>query len=182
MKTLNRQQNEFSVLEIELSHLLTVSDILQSLSIARNQLIDALVYEKQSTKYNAGIEMALDNFNYAYERSKGQEEKLSVIIGKVYMYFAYSSERISASEMASVFNIHDQRPKSKSKATEYFTWSLKKIQKENWDANVSFYWHKNAVEYCKTRHKDIFGAEEEKNKNDASYGEFFLLYTIRLRM
>ena len=82
MKTLNGQRSEFSVLEIEISNLLTVSDILQSLSIARNQLIDALGYEKQSTEYNAGIEMALDNFNYAYERSKGEEEKLSVIICK----------------------------------------------------------------------------------------------------
>jgi len=157
------QRSEFSVLEIEISNLLTVSDILQSLSIARNQLIDALGYEKQSTEYNAGIEMALDNFNYAYERSKGEEEKLSVII---------------SSEMANVFDIYDQRPKSKSKATEYFTWSLTKIRKENWDANVSFYWHKNAIEYCKKRHKDIFGAEEEKNKNDATYETRVLIEKI----
>ena len=81
-KTTNSQQNEFSVLEIELGHLLLVSDILQSLSIARNQLIDALQYDKGSMKRNAGIEMALDNFNYAYERSKGGEEKLSAIICK----------------------------------------------------------------------------------------------------
>lgn len=65
-----------------MGHLLLVSDILQSLSTARYQLIDALQYEKGSTKSNAGIEMALDNFNYGYERSKGEEEKLSVIIGE----------------------------------------------------------------------------------------------------
>ena len=98
------------------------------------------------------------------------------------MYFACSCERISASEMANVFDVYDQRPKSKSKATEYFTWSLKKIQKENWDANVSFYWHKNAVEYCKKRHKDIFGAEEEKDKNDATTGESLFLYLTRLHI
>ena len=67
-------------MEIELGHLLLVSDILQSLSTARNQLIDALQYDEGSMKRNAGIEMALDNFNYAYERSKGEEEKLSAII------------------------------------------------------------------------------------------------------
>ena len=77
---MNSQQNEFSVLEIELGQLLLVSEILQSLAIARNQLIDALQYDKGSMKCNAGIEMALDNFNYAYERSKGAEEKLSAII------------------------------------------------------------------------------------------------------
>ena len=60
--------------------MLLVSDIFQSVSMARNQLIDALGYEKGSTRYNAGIEMALDNFKNAYERSKGEEEKLSVII------------------------------------------------------------------------------------------------------
>ena len=67
-------------MEIELCNLLLVSEILQSLSIARHQLIDALQYDKGSTKYNAGIEMALDNFNYAFERSKGEEEKISAII------------------------------------------------------------------------------------------------------
>ena len=80
---MNGQRSEYSVLEIEMSNLLTMSDIIQSLSIARNQLIDALGYEKESTQYNAGIEMALDNYNYAYERSKGEEEKLSVIICKL---------------------------------------------------------------------------------------------------
>ena len=74
--------------------------------------------------------------------------------------------------MANVFDVYDQRPTSKTKATEYFTWSLKKIQTENWDGNVTFYWHKYASEYCKKRHADIFGAEEEKNKNDATYGKF----------
>ena len=88
LKTLNCQQSEFSVLEIELGHMLLVSDIFQSVSMARNQLIDALGYEKGSSHYNAGNEMALDNFNYAYERSKGEEEKLSVIICE------YKNERI----------------------------------------------------------------------------------------
>ena len=88
LKTSYCQQNEFSVLEIELEDLLLVSDIFRSLSTARNQLIDALGYDKESSQYNAGIEMCLDNFNYAYERSKGQEEKLSVIIGE-YFYEIY---------------------------------------------------------------------------------------------
>ena len=88
LKTVNCQQNEFSVLEMELGNLLLLSDIFQSISMARNQLIDALGYEKESPHYNAGIEMALDNFNYAYERSKGQEEKLSVLICE------YTNERI----------------------------------------------------------------------------------------
>ena len=73
--------------------------------------------------------------------------------------------------MASVFDIYDQRPTSKSKATEYFTWSLKKIKQENWDANVSFYWHKNAVDYCKKRQIDIFGSEEQEQENDANAGK-----------
>ena len=80
LKPVESQRNEFSVLIIELSDLHLVSDISQSLSTARYQLIDALQYEKGSKQSNAGIEMALDTFNYAYERSKGEEEKLSVII------------------------------------------------------------------------------------------------------
>lgn len=76
--------------------------------------------------------------------------------------------------MASVFEIHDRRPTGKSKATEYFTWSLKKIKAEGWDANVSFYWHKHAVEYCKKRQINIFGSEEQKHENEASDGNMFL--------
>ena len=78
--------------------------------------------------------------------------------------------------MASVFDIYDQRPTSKSKATEYFTWSLKKIKQENWDANVSFYWHKNAVDYCKKRQIDIFGSEEQEKENDANDGKMNFLF------
>ena len=81
------------------------------------------------------------------------------------------NERISASEMANVFDVYDQRPTSKTKATEYFTWALKKIQNEDWDANLTFYWHKYASEYCKKRQADIFGAEEEKDKDDATNGK-----------
>ena len=73
--------------------------------------------------------------------------------------------------MANVFDVYDQRPTSKTKATEYFTWALKKIQNEDWDANLTFYWHKYASEYCKKRQADIFGAEEEKDKDDATNGK-----------
>ena len=75
--------------------------------------------------------------------------------------------------MANVFEIYDQRPTAKSKATEYYTWSLKKIQAESWDANVSFYWHKNALEYCKKRQINIFGSEEKEQENEASNGSIF---------
>ena len=78
--------------------------------------------------------------------------------------------------MASVFHIYDQRPTSKSKATEYFTWSLKKIKNENWDANVSFYWHKNAADYCQKRQLDIFGSEEQEKENDANDGRMNFLF------
>ena len=71
--------------------------------------------------------------------------------------------------MASVFEIHDHRPTGKSKATEYFMWSLKKIKAEGWDSNVSFYWHQNAVEYQNAvgivkRDKSIF--LDQKNKSE----------------
>ena len=78
--------------------------------------------------------------------------------------------------MALVFDIYDQRPTSKSKATEYFTWSLKKIKNENWDANVSFYWHKNAADYCQKRQLDIFGSEEQEKENDANDGRMNFLF------
>ena len=82
--------------------------------------------------------------------------------------------------MALVFDIYDQRPTSKSKATEYFTWSLKKIKNENWDANVSFYWHKNAVDYCKKRQINIFKTEEQEQENDANDGKMNFLFVRTL--